>query len=69
MLFHSVSSNNGVGIDANGLGATLRVARSMVSSNTSGWSAVSSGVLLSAGDNTIEGNTNNESAPPTYATK
>jgi hypothetical protein len=69
MVFHSVAANNGNGVQANGAGATLRLANSTVTGNTNGWQAISSGVLLSDGDNTIEGNGGNEGAPTTYARK
>ncbi len=68
MVFHSVAANNGVGIEAQGMGATLRAAQSMVTGNTNGWLA-GGGMLLSAGDNTFEGNTSNEAAPPPYTKK
>jgi hypothetical protein len=56
-LFHSVAANNGVGIVANGTGATLRAAQSMVTGNaTAGWFIASSGVVASYGDNYIDGN-------------
>ena len=64
MMFHSVAANNGTGIQAFGTGATLRAAQSMVTGNTSGWLATSSGVVQSYGDNYIDGNGNNEAAPP-----
>jgi hypothetical protein len=68
MIFHSVAANNGFGVEAQGTGATVRLANSTVTGNTNGWVA-SSGVLLSDGNNTIEGNGANEGAPPTYARK
>jgi len=68
MVFNSVAANNAGGLIAQGTGATLRVAHSMVTGNISGWFN-NAGVLQSAGDNTIEGNTFNETAPGTYATK
>ena len=55
-LFHSVSANNGTGISAQGVGATLRVAQSMVTGNAAGWIATSGGVVASYGDNYIDGN-------------
>ena len=69
MVFNSVAANNNIGVYAVGIGATVRVAHSIVTGNASGWQTLSGGVLLSAGDNTIEGNTANETAPGTYATK
>ncbi|MEA2989846.1 MAG: hypothetical protein QOG83_2557 [Alphaproteobacteria bacterium] len=59
-LFHSVSANNGVGIQADGAGAKLRVAQSMVTGNaTNGWIASGGGLLQSYGDNYIDGNGSN----------
>jgi hypothetical protein len=56
MLFHSVAANNFTGINANGSAATLLVAQSMVTGNTSaGWN-ISSGTIQSYGDNYINGN-------------
>jgi hypothetical protein len=68
MLFHSVAANNGIGIEAVGTGTTLRVAHSMVTGNTNGWLG-QTGTVRSAGDNTIEGNANFETAPLTYTLK
>lgn len=68
MLFHSVAANNTVGIELQGSGATLRLAHSMVTGNTFGWN-ITGGVLLSDGDNTIEGNASSETALTTYARK
>ena len=64
MVFRSVAANNGSGIQAIGMGAILRAAQSMVTGNTSGWSATSGGVVQSYGDNYIDGNRGNEAAPP-----
>jgi Right handed beta helix region len=65
LLFHSVSANNGTGVQTGGPGATIRLANSAVSGNGSGWV----GVVLSDGNNTIEGNGANQAAPTTYARK
>lgn len=59
--FRAVAANNATGIVANGTGATVRIAQSMVTGNTNGWSMINGGVLLSDGDNTIEGNLGNGS--------
>jgi hypothetical protein len=63
-LFHSVAANNNTGLIAQG-GATLRAAQSMVTGNSSGWLTSTGGVVESYGDNYIDGNQNNETAPPT----
>jgi len=46
------------------VGATIRVGQSTVTGNGAGWSAVSSGVVDSYGDNYIDGNTSQQTAPP-----
>jgi hypothetical protein len=56
VLFHSVAANNFYGIGANGVGATLRAAQSVVTGNTVGRSATTSGVVASYGNNYIDGN-------------
>jgi hypothetical protein len=58
-LFQSVATSNGNGIRAEGVGATLRAAQSMVTGNTSGWVVSQSGVVQSYGDNYIDGNGSN----------
>ncbi|MEA2990444.1 MAG: hypothetical protein QOG83_3155, partial [Alphaproteobacteria bacterium] len=67
LLFRSAAGNNATGIQAQGVGATVRAARSMVTGNASAWSAAGSGVLQSYGDNYIDGNAGNETAPPATA--
>ena len=69
MVFHSVAANNGYGLYANGTGASLRVANSMVTENGSGWLTGISGDVTSYGNNSIDGNTNFETAPPNVALK
>jgi hypothetical protein len=65
MVFHSVAANNNVGVTAQGTGATLNLAQSMVAGNTHGWSVTNNGVLQSYGDNYIDGNgSNTESLTP-----
>jgi hypothetical protein len=62
-LFHSVAANNATGISASGPGSTLTVAQSMITGNASGWTA-SVGAVDSYGDNYIDGNASNQTAPP-----
>ena len=69
MLFHSVAANNDMGLLANGTGATIRVFNSTVTGNNSGWQATNSGVVQSYGNNAIDGNFANETAPPSVAQK
>jgi len=59
MVFHSVAANNSTGVAVTGTGATLRLANSTVTGNTNGWTATTSGVVDSYGDNYIDGNGSN----------
>jgi hypothetical protein len=65
MLFHSVAANNGNGLLASGVGGIIRIANSMVTGNVNGWI----GTVQSYGNNSIDGNTSNETAPPGVALK
>jgi hypothetical protein len=58
LLRNVAASNNGFGLSA-GANATLRVAHSVVTGNTTGVTTVNGGILDSYGDNDIDGNTNN----------
>jgi hypothetical protein len=70
MLVRSVAANNHIGIASFGKSATLRSAQSTVAGNATGWStAGGSGVLLSYGDNNIDGNTVDGGMPPTIPTR
>jgi len=69
MLFHSVSTHNGDGVVAFNTGATLRLANSTVTGNTNGWFVSGSGVVNSYGDNYVDGNTSDETAPPSIVRK
>jgi hypothetical protein len=65
MVRKSKIANNAVdGLHALGAAATIRVTRSTITGNNTGWAAVSSGVVLSYGDNNIDGNTNVNTEPP-----
>ena len=65
LVFRSVAANNqGVGLLSQGNTATLWVGQSAVTGNANGWGVLSSGTLLSYGDNKIDGNAANETAPP-----
>ena len=60
MVARSAFANNSVtGITVLGIGATLRLSRSTVTGNANGWI----GPVQSYGDNYINGNASNESAP------
>jgi hypothetical protein len=65
MVSHSVAANSVTGVEANGTGATLRLANSTVTGNTDGWEALSGGIVATYGDNYIDGNgTNTGSLTP-----
>ncbi|MEA2905065.1 MAG: hypothetical protein QOI12_2452 [Alphaproteobacteria bacterium] len=70
LLDRSVIANNGVGgLRAGSANASLRVARSTVTGNNTGWFTIFSGAVLSYGDNYIDGNNGGESAPPSILKK
>jgi hypothetical protein len=64
-------SNNLHGVSASGpmAPAIIRLRRSTVTGNASGWSAGNAGQVLSYGDNTIENNAANNGAPPAATSK
>jgi hypothetical protein len=65
MVRNSTSANNGGdGLEAQGTGASIRVTRSTITGNGTGWDASSSGVVTSYADNNIDGNTSVNTAPP-----
>jgi hypothetical protein len=65
MVRNSKIANNAVdGLHALGAGVTIRVTRSTLTGNNTAWDAVSTGVVLSYGDNNIDGNTNANTEPP-----
>jgi hypothetical protein len=66
---HSAAANGGIlnssiGISADGPNATLRIGQSQVVGNFAGWSVANGGVVSSYGDNYIDDNEANNSAPP-----
>jgi hypothetical protein len=72
MVSHSAGANNGFGAEANGAGATLHLANSTISGNVNGWTVTGAGglgVVDSYGDNYIDGNAQNEAAPPSILRK
>jgi hypothetical protein len=72
MISHSVAANNGVGVEATNIGATLRLAHATVTGNVNGWAADGvggGGVVDSYADNYIDGNGMNETAPPVVVHK
>ena len=67
MVRNSTIANNGEnGLEANGTsaGSTVFVTRSTITGNNTGWADVSSGLVLSYGDNNIDGNGSVNTAPP-----
>ena len=63
MLDHVVAANNANGVYATGTGATVRLYQSMLTGNAHGWQAVTSAVVQSYGNNSIDGNDGDEAAP------
>jgi hypothetical protein len=59
-----VSHLCGDGLQASGAGATIRVMRSTMTGNNTGWANSSGGVILSYGDNNIDGNGTANTEPP-----
>jgi hypothetical protein len=65
MVRNSTYANNGSnGFRADGTGATVRVTRSTSTGNGAGWFNNLGGVILSYGDNNIDGNGNTNTEPP-----
>jgi Right handed beta helix region len=67
-VIRSTAASNGWGFLAQN-GATIRVAQSTVTGNVNGWEADTTGVVQSYGNNYINGNTNQETAPPSVVMK
>jgi len=64
-VFHSVIANNALGIETEGTGASISLSQSTVTGNHAGWQ----GSVLSYGNNSVDGNATNQSAPPSVALK
>jgi hypothetical protein len=64
MVQNSTIANNFTGIDADGTSAVISVTRSTITGNNTGWVTFQGGVVLSYGDNNIDGNTNVNTEPP-----
>jgi hypothetical protein len=65
MVRNSTIANNGSdGLEAQGTGATVRVTRSTITGNANGWDNSTGGVVLSYGDNNIDGNGSVNTEPP-----
>ncbi len=61
----TIANNNNIGLETSGPGSTIRVTRSTITGNGDGWEA-GNGVILSYGDNNIDGNMgiNSNRVPP-----
>ena len=59
----TIANNQANGLETNNAGATIRVTRSTITGNATGW-LVNGGVVLSYGDNNIDGNGAANSEPP-----
>jgi hypothetical protein len=66
----TIANNTNVGLAASNNGANIRVTRSSITGNGSGWFLFGSGTpqVTSYSDNNIDGNTNNNSTPPNPVT-
>jgi Right handed beta helix region len=60
----TIVNNGGAGLEADADEATIRVTRSTISGNNTAWYTDLGGVVLSYGDNNIDGNTNANTEPP-----
>jgi hypothetical protein len=69
MAFRSIIANNTTGVQAEGTSAQVLIGQSMISGNTSGWITVNGGTVASYGDNKIDLNDGDETAPPQTANK
>jgi len=64
-LLHSVATGNGgAGLHADGVGAAISAAKSMVTGNAKDWEIVNSGSVVSFGDNYFIGNAATSGSPP-----
>ena len=70
-VYHSVAAGNGTGLEADGTSgfAIIRVGASLVAANAMGWTQTGSGAVETYGDNEINGNTSNETAPTNVGRK
>ena len=68
-LVRVAAVGNSIGVIAAGPQSTIRLAQSLVTGNGSGWGVQNGSLLLSYGNNFIDGNANNESAPSSIGQK
>jgi hypothetical protein len=69
MVRDSTIANNNGGVIAEVSGSTIRLAHSTITANSTGWAALSGGVVESYGDNNIDNNTSGNGAPSSIPTK
>jgi hypothetical protein len=60
----TIANNANAGLEVQNTGATIRVTRSTITGNGSGWANSSSGVVFSYADNNIDGNGTVNTEPP-----
>ena len=60
----TIANNGGSGLQATNAGANLRITRSSITGNGSGWVGSGGGAVLSYGDNNIDGNLDVNTEPP-----
>ena len=65
----SIINNFDAGLHSESGGTTVRVTRSTITGNGAGWAVFSGGVISSYGDNNIDGNGTDNTAPPSIAYK
>jgi hypothetical protein len=64
MVRNCTITDNNIGLDATGNAATVRVTRSTITNNNSGWNLNTGGTVLSYADNNIDGNGSTNTEPP-----
>jgi hypothetical protein len=69
MVLRSVVANNTFGMAAQNANDTILVGQTAVTGNANGWGTLTGGTLQSYGDNKIDGNVSNQSAPPSISNK
>jgi hypothetical protein len=63
----TAAKNGGAGVAAEGPQSTIRLAQSLLTANGQGWAQQSGSLVVSYGNNFIDGNTNDTAAPPLIA--
>jgi hypothetical protein len=60
----TIANNSGLGLESIGSVAAIRVTRSTITGNGSGWTVINSGTVSTYNDNNIDGNASVNTAPP-----